>query len=353
MAAEVLGTTPDKIRLHQLHMGGGFGRRTFFAREVLKDALVLSRQLKRPVKIIWTREDDVKGGWFRPATAHKLRAALDESGAVKGWHHRIAAGSIFGYVAPQRLATANNRDLLVMEGSEITPYSIPHLRAEHVITPRRARLGAWRGIGWGHDHFVTESFIDELASAARMDPISYRRRMLAGDSRSLRVLEAVAAMSNFGKAPRGRAHGISLSGYKDAVGAGVAEVSVDRQSGAIRVHRFWVAVDCGFCLQPLNTKAQIEGGVIWGLSGALMERITIKRGEVQQSNFHDYTFMRRSDVPEIEVRILESDSPPQSVGELGVPMTGGAVANAFHALTSARLRHMPFSPDRVKAALRT
>jgi isoquinoline 1-oxidoreductase subunit beta len=353
VASEVLGTTPDRIRFHQLQMGGGFGRRTFFAREVLRDALLLSRELQRPVKIVWTREDDVKGGWFRPATAHKLRAALDASGNVHAWHHRIASPSIFGYVAPQRLKAANDRDLLIMEGSEISPYAIPNLRAEHLITERRARVSAWRGIGWGHDHFVSESFIDELAAAAGVRPVAYRRRLLEGNPRGLAVLDAVVAMSRFGNAPKGRAHGLSMSGYKDALGAGVAEISLDRATGAIHVHRFWAAVDCGLCLQPDNTRAQVEGGIVWGLSGALKERITIKGGEVQQSNFHDYTFLRRSEVPQIQVRILDSNEPPLGTGELGVPMTGAAVANAFFALTKARLRHMPFNPARVQEALKT
>jgi isoquinoline 1-oxidoreductase beta subunit len=351
VASEVLGTTPDRIRFHQLQMGGGFGRRTFFAREVLRDALLLSRQLQRPVKIVWTREDDLKGGWFRPATAHKLRAALDEKGNLLAWHHRIASPSIFGFVAPQRLQAANNRDLLIMEGSEISPYPIPNLRAEHLITERRARVSAWRGIGWGHDHYVSESFVDELAVAAGAHPVAYRRRLLAGNAKALAVLNAVVAMSNFGNAPKGRAHGISMSGYKDALGAGVAEISLDRSTGTINVHRFWAAVDCGLCLQPDNTRAQIEGGIVWGLSGALKERITIKGGEVQQSNFHDYAFLRRSEVPEIQIRILDSEGPPLGTGELGVPMTGAAVANAFFALTKARLRHMPFNPDRVKGVL--
>ena len=351
VAAEVLGTTPDRIRFHQLQMGGGFGRRTFFAREVLRDALLLSRQLERPVKIVWTREDDLKGGWFRPATAHKLRAALDEKGNLLAWHHRIASPSIFGFVAPQRLQAANNRDLLIMEGSEISPYPIPNLRAEHLITERRARVSAWRGIGWGHDHYVSESFVDELAAAAGADSVAYRRRLLAGNAKALAVLNAVVAMSNFGNPPKGRAHGISMSGYKDALGAGIAEISLDRSTGTINVHRFWAAVDCGLCLQPDNTRAQIEGGIVWGLSGALKERITIKGGEVQQSNFHDYAFLRRSEVPQIQIRILDSEGPPLGTGELGVPMTGAAVANAFFVLTKARLRHMPFNPDRVKGVL--
>jgi isoquinoline 1-oxidoreductase beta subunit len=347
IATEVLGTTPDRIRFHASQMGGGFGRRTFFARELLRDALILSREVRRPVKLVWTREDDVRNGWFRPATAHKLRAALSSDGGITAWHHRIACPSIFGFIAPQRLASAKNKDLLIMEGSEIADYNIPNFLAEHIITERRARLSPWRGIGWGHNLFATESFIDELAHASGTDALSFRRRLMTGRVRALKVLETVVAMSNYGKPPSGRAHGLSLAGYKTSLGAGVAEVSLNRTTGEIVVHRFWAAVDSGLVIQPQNLIAQVEGGIIYGLSGLREERITIKGGEVQESNFHDYSFMRMQDVPEVNVEIIQSGAAPSGAGEIGVPMTGAAVANAFHSLTGRRLRHMPFTPDRV------
>jgi isoquinoline 1-oxidoreductase subunit beta len=310
--------------------------------------LILSREVRRPVKLIWTREDDVRNGWFRPATAHKLRAALNANGSIAAWHHRIACPSIFGFVAPQRLASENNRDLLIMEGSEIADYNIPNLLAEHLITERHARLSPWRGIGWGHNLFATESFIDELAHSAGIDALSFRRRLMSGKPRALKVLEAVVKMSNYGKQAPGRAHGLSVAGYKASLGAGVAEISFNRNTGEIIVHRFWAAVDSGLVIQPQNLTAQVEGGIVYGLSGLRGEQITIKGGEVQESNFHDYTFMRMRDVPEITVQIVQSDAAPSGAGEIGVPMTGAAVANAFHALTGRRLRHMPFTPDRVR-----
>lgn len=351
VAAQVLNTTPDRIRFHAMQMGGGFGRRTFFARENLRDALILSRQLRRPVKLMWTREDDMKNGWFRPATAHKLRAALDADGNISAWHHRVACPSILSFAAPQRFESANKRDILVMEGTEISNYRIPNLLAEHVIVERRARVSAWRGIGWGHNCFATECFIDELAQAVPMDAVSFRRRLLAANPRALRVLDAVVTRSNFGKPPPGRAHGLSFAGYKSTLGAGVAEVSVDRATGEIRVHRFWAVVDAGLVIQPKNLEAQTEGGIIFGLSGLLKERVTIVDGEVQQNNFYDYNIMRIDEIPEIDIRVVESDAAPSGGGEIGVPMTGAAVANAVFALTGKRLRHMPFTPDRVKAAL--
>jgi isoquinoline 1-oxidoreductase subunit beta len=184
------------------------------------------------------------------------------------------------------------------------------------------RLSAWRGIGWGHNLFATECFMDELAQAAGMDPADFRRRLLAGRPRALAVLEAVLARSDFGRPPAGRAHGLSVAGYKGMLGAGVAEISLDSDSGEVRVHRFWAAIDPGIVIQPRNIRAQVEGGVIYGLSGALQERITIQKGEVKQANFHDYSVMRMRDVPEIEVQVLASAERPSGAGEIGVPMTG-------------------------------
>jgi isoquinoline 1-oxidoreductase beta subunit len=341
IAAGVLQTTLDRIRFHAMQMGGGFGRRTFFARNLLPDALLLSKQLKRPVKLMWTREDDVKNGWFRPATAHRLEAALDDAGNVTAWRHRVVSPSVLAYAMPDRWAGAKNRDFLVMEGSESSDYAIPDFLAEHVITDRRCRVATWRGISWGPNMFARECFIDELAATAKSDPVSFRRRLLKNSERGMRVLDAVVAMSKFGTPPRGRAHGLSFAGYKDTRAAGVAEVSIDGQTGRVRVHRFWAAVDPGIAVHPKNLVSQVEGGIIFGLSGHLQERITIAGGEVQQSNYYDYEPLRIGDIPEIEVQIIESGAAPSGAGEIGVPMTGAAVANAIFALTGWRPRRMP------------
>lgn len=352
-AAQTLETTPDRIRFHTMQMGGGFGRRTFFARDILSDALLLSRAVKRPVKVMWTRQDDVKNGWLRPATAHKLQASIDDSGRVVALKHRVASPSILAFAAPQRWANANNRDILVMEGTESRDYDITNFVAEHVITERRARISAWRGIGWGSNCFARECFIDELAQATNASPVAFRRQLLANSSRGRAVLDAVIAMSDFGNAPVGRAHGLSFAGYKTTLGAGVAEISLDQSSGRIRVHRFWAAVDPGIAIHPKNLEAQTEGGIIFGLSGLLKERVTIVRGQVEQNNLYDYEPIRMSEIPEIFIRIVESGAAPSGAGEIGVPMAGAAVANAFFALTGKRIRDMPFTPERVLALTRT
>jgi isoquinoline 1-oxidoreductase beta subunit len=352
-AAQALQTTPDRIRFHAMQMGGGFGRRTFFARDILVDALILSRQVKRPVKLMWTREDDVKNAWLRPATVHALEAALGEDGSVRAMRHRVASPSILAFAAPQRWAQANNQDGLVMEGTESLDYDIPSFAAEHVMLERRSRVSAWRAIGWGPNCFAREGFVDELAAAAGLGPADMRRRLLAKSARGRAVLEAAVAMSNFGNPPAGRAHGISFAGYKATLGAGVAEISIDRASGQIRVHKFWAAVDPGIAIHPQNIVAQTEGGIIFGLSGLMKERITVTNGQIDQSNFSDYEMMRIRDVPEVEVKIVDSGASPSGAGEIGVPMTGAAVANAVFALTGKRLRDMPFTPDRIKALLAT
>jgi isoquinoline 1-oxidoreductase beta subunit len=350
-AAQALQTTPDRIRFHAMQMGGAFGRRTFFARDNLHDALLLSRQVRRPVKLMWTREDDVKNGWLRPATAHKIEAALDANGKVVAFRHRVASPSILAFAAPSRWQHARNRDVLVMEGTETLDYDIPDFLAEHVILDRRTRVSAWRGIGWGPNCFARECFIDELAEAAKSDPVAFRQRLLAKSPRGRAVLDAVVAMSDFGKPPPGRAHGISFAGYKTTIGAGVAEISIERGSGQIRVHRFWAAVDPGIAIHPDNLVAQTEGGIVFGLSGSLKERITVERGEIQQNNFYDYEPLRINEIPEIAVRIVESGAAPSGAGEIGVPMTGAAIANAVYALTGKRARNMPFTPDRIKDLL--
>lgn len=350
-AARALDTTPDRIRFHAMQMGGGFGRRTFFARDILHDTLLISRQIQRPVKLMWTREDDVKNGWFRPLTAHRFHAVLDQSGGVAALRHRIASPSILQFANPPLWANMNNRDFLVMGGTESSDYAIPDFLAEHVVLERRSRISAWRAVGWGSNCYARECFIDELAAAANSDPVSFRRKLLANSARGQAVLDAVIEMSDFGKPAAGRAHGISFAGYNTTRGAGVAEVSVDAGSGQIRVHRFWAAVDPGIAIHPKNLSAQIEGGVLFGLSGLLKESISIVGGEVQQNNFHDYEPLRIHEIPEVEVKIVESGAAPSGAGEIGVPMTGAAVANAIFGLTGKRLRQMPFTPERVKAAL--
>ena len=353
-AAKLLGIRPDKITFHQMLLGGGFGRRAELAPRHVMDAVLISKRLNKPVKVIWSREDDVQNGWFRPLVAQVLRAGLDAHGNVIAWHHRVAAPSVLAFYNPVRWSMQKGRDVISMLGAEVSNYAIPDILAEHVIMDRRARLSPWRGVGTGYTKFAAESFVDELAQAQKMDPIQFRlEKLLVNAPRARTVLKTVAAMAGWGQTlPRGRALGMAFAGYHTSLAAGIAEISLDRATGKIRLHNFWAVVDPGLAVQPKNVETQVEGAIVYGLGQSLSERITIEDGTVQQSNYNDYLVMRMMDVPDIHVRVLSTDHPPSAVGELGVPMTGGAVANAFFALTGKRLRHMPLTPERVRQALK-
>ncbi|MGF1474118.1 MAG: molybdopterin cofactor-binding domain-containing protein [Geminicoccaceae bacterium] len=347
---EVLGTTPDRIRLHMMTMGGSFGRRTALMQEYVRDALLTSKAMGAPVKVSWSREDDLKQGWFRPAAAQLVRAGLTADGKLAGWHHRVATPSVIAYFNPVRWSQVDPNDIISMRGSENKFYDLPDITAEHLITERGARLAPWRGIGASYTSYAAEAFMDELAEAAGADPVEFRLALLQNNPRGRQLIERVADMSGWGKPPEeGRALGVAFAGYGDTMAAGVAEIDLD-EDDRIRVHLFWAAVDAGLVVSPDNALAQIEGGIVFGLGSALKERITIKGGEVQESNFYVYEIMRANEVPTIEIDLQSVDAPPTGIGEAGTPMVAPAIANAFHALKGNRLRHMPFTPERVRSA---
>lgn len=348
---EVLQTTPDRVRLHMMTMGGSFGRRTALTQEYLRDALLASKATGRPVKVVWSREDDVKHGAFRPAAAQKLRAGLTAEGRLSGWHHRIATPSVIAYFNPLRWEQVAPKDIISVRGSESKFYAIDDLLAEHVITERRARLAPWRGIGASYTSFAAEAFMDELAEAAGKDALAFRLDLMGDNMRGRQLLQTVAERAGWGRPAGDTALGLSFAGYGDSMAAGIAEVAVDRDSGRTTVQRFWAAVDAGLIISPDNALAQIEGGIVFGLSSSLKESITIQNGEVVQNNFYDYEVLRADEVPEMDIRLQVSDGPPTGIGEVGTPMVAAAVANAFYALTGRRLRHLPFTPERVIAAL--
>lgn len=350
-AAEALETTPDRITLHPTYLGGGYGRRSLFRQTYIDDALFVSRAIQKPVKVIWSREDDVKDGVFRPAAAQYLRAALDQSGRVVGWHHRVGVPLVLEFMNPPRWAASGGRDGIAMYGAESAQYDVPNKRAEHVVVERPSRVCAWRGVATSYTKFAAESFVDEIAYARNMNPLDLRRELCRNDPRSLLVLETVAEMADWGRVRSETALGLALAAYRTSAVAGVAEISVERQTGVIRVLRYWLAADPGYVIAPRNTEAQLEGNVIFGISNALKERITVENGVVQQSNFHDYSVMRLAEMPELHVRALSTDNHPSGVGELGIATVGAAIANALFAATGSRVRHLPLTPDRVLAAL--
>jgi len=302
------------------------------------------------VKVIYSREDDVAAGRMRPMTAHKIDVGLDKDGNIVGWKHRVVGESAIGYTNPDRLKKSKGKDILVMKGSEIPFYKIANWKTEHVREKRGARLSAWRGIGAGYTKFAVEVTIDELARDQGVDPLEYRLK-LAANPRVEKVLQTVADMSDWKRKRTDTALGMAFAEYNGTLSCGVAECSVDAD-GKIKVHNFWMSVDPGIPLHPDNIVAQMESGIIYGLSHSLKEQVTLEGGMVQQSNFHDYEVFRQSDVPNIEVKVLAGGGKATAVGELGLPSTPGAVANAIRALNGAKLRHMPFTPERVKEAMK-
>ncbi|HKU46698.1 MAG TPA: molybdopterin cofactor-binding domain-containing protein [Burkholderiales bacterium] len=335
--AKAVGLSPDQVTIHQCYMGGGFGRRTLgdYAAECAR----IAKEAKRPVKLVWTREEDLGYGMFRPQAFQCLQAALDKDGSVSGWSHCVVGDG----------------GVLLQTGIRIPYYQVPNQFIEARGVSHGIRLKHWRAVGHVFNVYAIESFVDEMAAAEGMDPIDFRLQKMSMTPRARALFEKVAQMSDW-KAARapGRALGVSISERSGSLGAGVAEISLDRASGKITVHKAWLAVDGGLVVQPGMARANIESGILYGLSSVLHERVTIKDGVVQQSNFHDYHVLRMADLPEVmEVAFIDRDAPPSGLGEIGNPWVAAAVANAFHKLTGKRLYHMPFTPARIQQALRT
>jgi len=351
-SAETLGTTNDKITLHPLTMGGGFGRRTPLHQLYVDDALLISRELKKPVKVIWSREDDVESGRFRPAVAQYMRGGFDKDGTLIALHHRVGTSEILPTMNKHRWESSKPKDVIVMLGSESTTYDIPNHQAEHIVCDRKSRVLAWRGVGTSYTKLAIECFIDELADVRNADPLEFRLQLCHANPRMTNVLNTVAEMADWARPrPEGRALGIAISGYSRSLSAGIVEISLDESTGIVKVHNVWAVGDCGTVVSPRNATAQLDGNVIFGLSSVLKERITIKNGVVEQSNFHDYPLLRISELPEIESKILETDFPSSGAGELGTAMIGPAIANALYALTGKKFRHLPLTPQVVKEIL--
>jgi isoquinoline 1-oxidoreductase beta subunit len=344
--AKLLQTERSSVTLHQHFLGGGYGRRGHH--EAVLDAVRLAKAVGKPVKLVWSREDDVTFGKFRPMTAHYIEAGLDQNGKVIAWHHRVVAESVLAAMSGD---PTPRQDRIVMKGSPIPQYPIANKLAEHVIESRGARLSPWRGVGNGHNAFAAESFIDEIAKDQGKDPIALRLELSEGVPRMQTLLRTVAEMSDWKRKREGTALGVATMVKDDTLAAGVAEVSVDRTTGKVKVHNVWCAIDAGIAVQPRNLAAQTEGSIIYGLGHVLREKIVIKDGRVLQSNYTDYEVARMSDAPNIEVKVVSTNNPPTGGGEDGLPVLAGAVGNAIAALTGVRLHELPFAPDQVRGAL--
>ena len=338
VVAKVLGLKLEQITHHQCYMGGGFGRRNGGFEAV--EAALIAREVKRPVKLIWTREEDIAQGRFRPQAFQCLEAATDNSGKVTGWKHCVV-GDDGGFA-------------LLTGGMKIPYYGVPNQHLELRNIDHGVQIKHWRAVAHVFNVFAIESFIDQLAVDASMDPIQFRIERMGATPKARKCFETVAQMCDW-KSPRppGHAIGVSITERSGSLGAGAVEISLNRDTGKIKVHKVWVAVDGGTVVTPKAAKANVESAIIYGLSSVLHERVTVKDGVVQQSNFHDYSLMRMSDLPEeMHVQFVDVDTRPTGLGEIGNPFIAGAISNAFHRLTGKRLRHLPFTPERVQAALK-
>jgi isoquinoline 1-oxidoreductase subunit beta len=348
-AAQVTGLPLDKVVVHNHLLGGGFGRRLEV--DYVTQAVRIAQQVSGPVKIIWTREEDVQHDVYRPYYYDRVAAGLDARGRPIAWTHRLVGPSIMARWAPP--AFRNGLDPDALDGAVDLLYDIPAIQVEYVRHEEPVvNTGFWRGVGVTHNTFVIESFIDELAVAAKADPFEYRHALLAKAPRARAVLELAAKQAGWGATlPAGRGRGIALmyGGAWDTYLAQVAEVAVS-PSGEVRVHRIVCAVDCGTVVNPDTVKAQIEGGVIFGIAGALWGEVTLKNGRVEQSNFHDVRVLRMNETPAIEVHLVRNGEPPGGIGEPGTAVTAPALANAVFAATGRRIRMLPLKPDQLRSA---
>ena len=351
-AARVAGLKPEQIVFETTFLGGGFGRRANPASDFVIEAVQAAKALGRPVKVVYTREDDMRSGFYRPMWYNRVEATLDMKGFPLAWRHRIVGQSIIAGTPFEPVMVKDGIDHTSVEGASDTPYAIPNLQVELHSTTNGVPVLWWRSVGHSHTAFVMESFMDELAHKAGHDPYSYRRTLLAKHPRNLKVLQTAAEKAGWGKPlPKGHARGIAVHESFGSFIAQVAEVSLNKNN-IIKVHKVVCAVDCGRIVNPDTIKAQMESGIIFGLSAALHGAITLKNGRIEQGNFDSYPLVRMGAAPKIEVHIIASNEEPGGVGEPGVPPIAPAVANALFALSGARVRTLPITPDRIKLALK-
>ncbi len=342
--AGTLGVAPEKVRLHTLLGGGSFGRRATPDADVAGEAAAIAKAHggRRPIKLVWTREDDIRGGRYRPLTVHRLSAGLDEAGRIVAWRHRIVGQSIVAGTPFEGALVRDGIDGTSVEGARGLPYAIPDLSVELHTTAVGVPVLWWRSVGHTHNGYATETFLDELAQAAGRDPFELRRELLEDHPRHRAVLELAAEKAGWGKAlPAGRARGIAVHESFSSFVAEVAEVALG-DDGLPRVERVVCAVDCGIAINPDNIRAQMESGIGYGLGAALHNEIVLEGGRVRESNFHDYRPLRIDEMPRVEVHVVPSGEAPTGVGEPGVPPIAPAVANAYFHLTGQRVRRLPF-----------
>ena len=341
-AAAILKTTPDKVTIHTTFLGGGFGRRANPVSDFVAEAVIVAKATGVPVKVVWTREDDIHGGYYRPSYAHRIRTGLDEHGKPVAWDHVVVGQSILAGTPFEPMLVKHGIDGTSVEGLADSPYleDTGALRVS-LHSPRTpVTVLWWRSVGATHTAFAIECMIDECAHAAGQDPLAYRLGLLKDKPRHATALKLAAEKAGWGSAlPAGRARGLAVHESFGSIVAQVAEISIDH--GEIRVHAVTCSVDCGLAVNPLAIEAQVQGSIAYGLSAALHGKLTLVGGKVQESNFHDYPVLRMYEMPKVSVHIISSKARMGGIGEPATAPIAPAVANAVFALTKQRLRSLP------------
>ena len=357
-AAKGLGVDSGSMTVNNQFLGGGFGRRAI--PDHVYEAAQIARAVGKPVKLVWSREDDTRHDFYRPPMKSRLHGRLNSEGRVESWSHQLAGPSLMqsymGELAPAMMPAwvpdflfdiggdmAGKSDSMSVEGAKELPYDFGYIKVAYCNVETPVPIGAWRSVGHSHTAFVVESFVDELAHAAGEDPLEFRRSYLPAESRHRQVLDKVAKISNWGQAPEGHFQGVAVHESFHTVVAEVIEISL--QDGKPVLEKAFCAVHCGTAVNPDIVRQQMEGGLLFGLTAALKSEITLDNGAVVQGNFDDYPMLRMNETPEIEVAIIESDAPPTGVGEPGTPPAPAALGNALFAATGQRLRKLPFRLD--------
>lgn len=365
VAARLTGLSYEQVEIRTTFLGGGFGRRIHV--DYVAEAVQVAQAVGKPVKVIWTREDDLRHDRFRPGSYNVIKAGLDANGKIIALTHKLVgadymaegltvlmpsmlpygiprgvrnlASSAFNGVAPIIIPGAK-----ALEGAEELPYAIEHMQVNYVKSDPGIPMGLWRSVAFSVNTFVVESFLDEIAAATGQDPFKLREQLLANSPRRKRVLQLAAEKVNWGQRPSENVYqGISALDFQGAMLAMVADVSVT--GGKVKIHRIVVALDCGIVINPKLVRAQMESGVVFGLTAALKSEITVEKGQVEQSNFHDFCLLRMDEMPQVEVYLVPSAEPPLGVGEAAVALTAPAVANAIFAATGKRVRRLPINGD--------